>query len=200
MVMRYPFHLLMLTGLLLMLQGQVLAQSKYLTKTGTVSFFSATPIADIEARHQQVAAVLDLGTGQLAFAVPIKAFVFKRTLMQEHFNENYMESDRFPRATFSGRFVGLEAAMLAPAGPHNVQVAGDLTLHGVTHRVQVPATLELRAGQLLATAVFPVSPADYNIEVPLIVRDNIAKVVSVRLALACEPVPGAVGTAVPRTR
>lgn len=181
---------LLLTGLTV-----AQAQSKYMTRTGTVIFFSATPIEDIEAKTQQVAAVLDFGSSQLAFSLLVKSFVFKRTLMQEHFNENYMESDKYPKATFSGKFVGFDATTLATAGPHAVQVAGDLTMHGVTHHIQVPASVELKGGQLLATATFPVASADYNIEIPLLVRNNIAKTVSVRVALTCDAVPGAVGTA-----
>ena len=134
--------------------------------------------------------MLDFGTGQLAFSVPIKGFVFKRTLMQEHFNENYLESDKYPKATFAGRFVEFEAALLAAPGPHPAQVAGDLTLHGVTHRVLVPATVELRGGQLLAQAAFPVALADYGIEIPLLVRNSIAKVVSVHVDLTCTPAAG----------
>ena len=192
--MKRSFSPLLLLFMLLA-QPQAWAQSKFMTKAGRVSFFSASPIEDIEAKNQQVAAVLDFGTGQLAFTLPVKGFAFKRTLMQEHFNENYMESDKFPKASFTGRFVGFDAATLATTGPHNVQVEGDLTLHGVTHRIQVPATVELKGGQLLAAAIFPVAPADYNIEIPLLVRNNIAKIVSVRVALACDPVPAAVGAA-----
>lgn len=179
--------------LLLLLRGvpMALAQGRYLTKTGLVSFFSASPIEDIEARNQQVAAVLDFGTGQLAFSVPIKGFVFKRTLMQEHFNENYMESDKYPKATFTGHFVGFDAGLLATAGTHPAQAEGDLTLHGVTHHIRVPATVELRNGQLLAQATFPVASADYNIEIPMLVRNNIAKIISVHVELLCQPVAGA---------
>ena len=164
------------------------AQGKYLTKTGLITFFSSSPIEDIEARNQQVAAVLDMRAGQVAFSVPIKAFVFKRTLMQEHFNENYLESDKYPKATFAGRFADFDAALLAAAGPHPVQVEGDLTLHGVTHHIRVPATVELRGGQLLAQATFPVASADYNIEIPLLVRNNIAKIISVHVDLPAAPV------------
>jgi polyisoprenoid-binding protein YceI len=167
------------------------AQGKYTTKTGRVSFFSSTPIEDIEAKTQQVAAVLDFSTGQLAFSLPVKSFVFKRTLMQEHFNENYMESDKFPKATFAGRFVGLDAAVLNTAGPHPVQVEGDLTLHGVTHHIKVPGTVELKGGQVLAAATFPVASADYNIEIPMLVRNSIAKTVSVQVDLTCAPVAAA---------
>lgn len=85
---------------MLLAASPVLTQSKYMTKTDQVSFFSATPIEDINASIQQVAAVLDLSTGQLAFVLPVKSFIFKRTLMQEHLNENYIESDKFPSATF----------------------------------------------------------------------------------------------------
>jgi len=195
--MKRPFFLLLAFFSLTALSHSH-AQSKFMTKTGRVSFFSASPIEDIEAKNQQVAAVLDFAGSQLAFSVPIKAFVFKRTLMQEHFNENYMESDKFPKATFSGRFVGFDAATLATAGPHNVQVQGDLTLHGVTHHMEAPASVELKDGQLLAFAVFAVATADYNIEIPLLVRSNIAKIVTVRVALACDPVAGgAVGAATP---
>jgi hypothetical protein len=193
--MKRSFFLLLPTFLLCTGLTHSHAQGKYMTKTGQVSFFSATPIEDIEAKTQQVAAVLDFSTGQLAFSLPVKSFVFKRTLMQEHFNENYMESDKFPKATFAGKFVGFDAATLNTAGPHPVQVEGDLTLHGVTHHVQVPGSVELKGGQLLASATFPVASADYNIEIPLLVRNNIAKTVSVRVALTCAPVAGAVGAA-----
>ncbi|WP_046246432.1 YceI family protein [Hymenobacter terrenus] len=191
--MKRSFFLLVPALFLLAALTQAHAQGKYMTKTGQVSFFSTSPVEDIEAKNQQVAAVLDFSTSQLAFSLPVKAFVFKRTLMQEHFNENYMESDKFPKATFSGRFVAFDAATLATAGPHNVQVEGDLTLHGVKRPIQVPATVELKDGQLVALATFPVAPADYNIEIPLLVRNSIAKVVSVRVALTCQPVASAVG-------
>jgi hypothetical protein len=193
--MKRPFFLLLPACMLLTGLSPLHAQGKYMTKTGRVSFFSATPIEDIEAKTQQVAAVLDFTSGQLAFSLPVKSFVFKRTLMQEHFNENYMESDKYPKATFAGRFVGFDAGTLATAGPHPAQVEGDLTLHGVTHRIQVPASVELKSGQVLASATFPVASADYNIEIPLLVRNNIAKTVTVRVALTCDAVPGAVGAA-----
>ena len=164
------------------------AQTKYLTKKGFISFFSTSPIEDIEARNQLVAAVVDVGSGQLAFVLPITGFVFKRALMQEHFNENYLESEKYPKATFTGRFAGLTPAALAAPGPHPAQATGDLTMHGVTRRIVAPATLELKNGQLLATATFDIAPADYNIEIPLLVRDRIAKTVAVRVALACDAV------------
>ncbi|TGE27022.1 YceI family protein [Hymenobacter metallicola] len=174
-------------GLSLLLLPTAQAQGKYSTRAGLISFFSGTPLEDIEARSNQAAGVLDLSTGQVAFSVPMKSFVFKRTLMQEHFNENYVESDKFPKATFSGAVVNFQPGQLPPTGPQSVQVEGDLTIHGVKRRVKVPGTLEVKDHQLLVRSKFTVAPADYNIEIPALVRDNIAKTVEVTLAFTCAP-------------
>ena len=97
---------LLLFLVLLSVASRAQAQNKYLTKTGQISFSSSAPIEDIEANNQQVAAVFDVGTGQLAFVAPIKGFVFKRTLMQEHFNENYLSRTNFRRPPSQGAFWG----------------------------------------------------------------------------------------------
>ncbi|TGE22039.1 YceI family protein [Hymenobacter aquaticus] len=163
------------------------AQGKYSTRAGLISFFSATPIEDIEARSTQANGVLDLNTGQLAFSVPMKSFVFRRTLMQEHFNENYVESDKFPRSTFAGTVLNFQPGSLHQGGPQSVVVEGDLTIHGVKRRVKVPGTLELKDDYLLISAKFSVAPADYDIEIPALVRENIAKSVAVTVSFACSP-------------
>ncbi|GAA4383924.1 YceI family protein [Hymenobacter koreensis] len=183
-------YLLGLLLVLLVVSQPGWAQAKYMTKTGRVSFFSTSIIEDIEAHNTAVAAVLDLGTGQMAFSAPIKEFTFKRSLMQEHFNENYMESGKFPRATFTGRFTGADAAMLAKSGSHPVQVEGTLTLHGVAKHVKVAGTMEQKNGQVLAFAFFSVAPADYGIDIPMLVRENIAKIVSIKVSLTCDPAAG----------
>jgi hypothetical protein len=157
----------------------------FATKTGQVRFEASSPVEDIEATNESTAAVLNLTTAQLAFAVPVTGFKFKRTLMQVHFNENYLESEKYPLATFKGRLAGGSPAELAAPGPHPVQVTGELAIHGVTHTIAAPATLELKGGHLLARAQFDVAPADYNIEIPLLVRSQVAKVAHVRVALDC---------------
>jgi polyisoprenoid-binding protein YceI len=183
-------HVLLLVGLLGWLAHRPApAPAKYFTRTGTISFFSATPIEDISARNQQVAAVVDTQTGQVAFTVLMKEFKFPKSLMQDHFNENYVESEKYPKALFSGRLVDFQAAALAAAGPQPVQVEGDLTIHGVTQRVRVPGTLQLQNNHLLVNAKFVIAPADYRIEIPLLVRGHIAKTVDVTVALACDPIP-----------
>ena len=183
-----------LLGLLLWLGGLAgplgaRAQAKYMTKTGVISFFSASIMEDIEARNNKVAAVLDLSTGQLAFAVPVREFQFKRTLMQEHFNENYMESEKYPKATFTGQVVNAAQVLkLPPTASQNVEVEGQMTLHGVSHKVAVSGTLQQRDGQLIVFAYFNIAPADYAIDIPLLVREHIAKSVSVRVSLTCDAV------------
>ncbi|WBO83378.1 YceI family protein [Hymenobacter yonginensis] len=175
-------------------------QARFQTRTGLLSFFSASPLEDIEARSQQTAAVLDLNTRQVAFSLPVKSFQFRRTLMQEHFNENYLESDRYPRATFAGRLLALDEEALRAGGARPVTAEGDLTIHGVTRHVQVPGTLELQNGRLRVLATFNVAPADYQIDIPALVRDHIAKVVQVRLDLSCEAVAATAGAPAPSAR
>jgi polyisoprenoid-binding protein YceI len=173
----------------------VQAQGKYMTRAGHVSFFSASILEDIEARNDKVAAVLDMAAGQLAFSVPIREFQFKRTLMQEHFNENYMESDRYPKSTFTGQIINAPQVFKQLAsGPQNVEVEGTLALHGVTRKILVPGTLQLRDGQLVVFAYFNIAPADFAIDIPLLVRENIAKSVSVRVTMTCDAVSPALAS------
>lgn len=169
--------------------AQAQAQGKYMTRAGHISFFSASIMEDIEARNDKVAAVVDISTGQLAFSVPVHEFQFKRTLMQEHFNENYLESEKYPKATFAGQLANIaQVQKQLSAGPQNVEVEGTLNMHGVAHKVLIAGTLQLRDGQLVIFAYFNVAPADYSIDIPLLVREHIAKSVSIRVSLTCDVV------------
>ncbi|GAA4495459.1 hypothetical protein GCM10023172_07200 [Hymenobacter ginsengisoli] len=163
--------------------------TRFFTRTGTIRFFSATPVEDIAATNQRVAAAVDVTTGQLAFTVPMQEFQFPKKLMQTHFNENYVESEKYPKALFAGQLVGFQAAALDQGGPQPAVAEGDLTIHGVKRHVRVPGTLEKQGNRLLVNAKFAVETADYNIEIPLLVRGHIAKTVDVTVALACDPLP-----------
>ncbi len=185
---------LVLAGLALGLGSphQARAQGKYMTRAGHISFFSASIMEDIEARNDKVAAVFDLNTGQVAFSVPIHEFQFKRTLMQEHFNENYMESNKFPKATFTGQLLNAAHVLKQlPGATQTVEVEGTFTVHGVTRKTIATGTLQLRDGQLAVFAYFNIAPADYSIDIPLLVREHIAKSVSVRVNLSCDPITSA---------
>ena len=154
---------------------------KYFSKTAQVSFFSSTPIENIEAVNKKGTTVLDLATGNLEFSVLIKAFQFEKALMQEHFNENYMESDKFPKANFKGQIANVGSLKLNSSDRQKVNVKGELTIHGVTKPVEMSAFLTLKDGKWLAESEFSVKVADYDIKIPAVVKDNIAKEIEVKV-------------------
>jgi hypothetical protein len=155
----------------------------YSTRAGFIGFYSKTPLEDIKGENTQVYAIVDAGKKNLAFAALLKGFVFTKELMQEHFNENYVESDKYPKATFSGTFAGDIA--LDKDGVYKVTVKGNLTLHNVTRPVEIPATLEVKAGHILGMAEFKLKPEDFNIGIPSVVRDKIDKEIMVKINIDC---------------
>jgi len=160
---------------------------RYLTKTGHIYFYSHTPLEDIKADNNQVASVIDLSTGELVFQVLIKSFKFEKALMEEHFNENYMESDKYPRSTFRGMITDPSYSVLSKQGKYDVTVEGDLNLHNVTKKITAKGTLEVGSGSIIANASFNIIPGDYNIEIPAVVRDNIAKTIEVTVSMNYAP-------------
>ena len=162
-------------------------QQRYTTASGQATFFSSAPLEDIEALNSRVAAIFDLASGQLAFSLYMKDFQFKNSLMQEHFNENYAESDKYPRARFTGKLVLMPTEGQLRGGPQPVYVQGQLTIHNVKRKVRVPGTLQLRGNDLVVTSRFSVAPADYKIKIPALVRNNIAKSIDVSVILTCQP-------------
>ena len=157
------------------------AQKVY-TKNGSVSFFSTSPLENISASNNQVMSVLNLSTGDLQFSVLIKSFHFKKSLMEEHFNENYMESDKYPKASFKGKINDLSKANFTKDGVYTVEVSGDLTMHGVTNKISTTGTITVRSGIITAAADFKLKLADYKISIPKIVKDNIAEVIDIKLS------------------
>ena len=155
----------------------------YSTRSGFVGFYSKTPLEDIQGENNQVYAIIDAGKKNLAFAALLKGFIFPKELMQEHFNENYVESDKYPKASFSGAYTGDVA--LDKDGVYKVVVTGNLTLHNVTHPVTTPATLEVKGGHLVGHAEFKVKPEDFNISIPSVVRDKIDKDITVKVNIDC---------------
>ncbi|KAA9338537.1 YceI family protein [Hymenobacter busanensis] len=167
--------------------GRPAAAQRYSTRMATIDFFSDAPLEDIKAKNTQVAATVDLLSQQLAFVANLKEFDFPDKLMQAHFNENFVESEKYPRATFSGRISGLPEGGLPAVGTTAVQVEGELTLHGVKRRIKLPASLEMQDKQLVAKAQFNVAPADYKIDIPSLVKEHIAKSVAVTVYAVCAP-------------
>ncbi|HZV70124.1 MAG TPA: YceI family protein [Saprospiraceae bacterium] len=154
---------------------------KYFSKTGHIHFLSEAPIETIEADNNNGYVIFDAGTGRFEFSVLIKGFTFKKALMQEHFNENYMESDNYPKATYMGTIVDWPNIHLINDHVYQVNVDGQLTLHGITKPFKCKAALTMKSTGVSASAAFDIVIADYNIDIPKVVRDNISKVVKVTI-------------------
>lgn len=171
-------HVILFAVFFSTLLGQAVAQ-KYYTKNGNISFFSKTSLENIKADNNQVLSVLNAQTGEVQFSVLIKSFHFEKALMEEHFNENYLESEKFPKATFKGSITDMGRVNFGTDGMYTVPVSGDMTMHGVTKKIITTATITIKAGKVSATSKFFVKLADYNISIPSIVKDNIAESVEV---------------------
>lgn len=164
---------------LLCLTGAWAHAQKWMTRTGKVSFFSSTSVENIEAFNNEAASVVDAKTGDVVFIVPIKSFKFEKALMQEHFNENYMESDKFPKAEYKGKIVSIADVNFKKDGTYNVKTAGKLTMHGVTKDVTTTGTIIVKAGTATIKAKFMVAPADYGIKIPAVAASKIASRIEV---------------------
>jgi len=157
---------------------------KVMCRDGYVKFFSKTPMEDILAETHTTVAIFEPSTAHLRVRMMISSFVFPNHLMQEHFNENYMETDKFPMSIFEGTAQGLDWTKLKAGEANPVTVSGDLEIHGVKKHYDVPGTFKLAAdGTYSGDAVFKVRIADHGIKVPSIVTKNIAEEVEITLHL-----------------
>ena len=162
--------------------GALFAQ-KYMTRTAKISFnaSAAGSPEKIEAINNEVANVLDATTGDMGFSVLVKSFKFERALMQEHFNENYMESDKLPKADFKGKITNVAEVNFAKDGTYPAKVSGKLTIHGITNDVTVPGTVTVAGSSVKLKARFSVKLQDYKISIPSVVADKIGKEAAITL-------------------
>jgi polyisoprenoid-binding protein YceI len=153
-----------------------------------VSFFSrAKSIDKVEADNNDVSSLINTQTGDMVFAILLKSFHFESALMEEHFNENYVESSKFPKSTFKGKITNLTAVNFTKDGTYAVTVEGDLTLHGVTKKASSAGTLTVKSGKIAAFSKFTVNLKDYNITIPSLVKDKISEDIDVTLDCKYEP-------------
>jgi len=178
--------LLIFLSLLLLQFAQA---QKHVSKTGHIWFYSYTPIEEIEAHNRQVVGILDPSTGDLQFSLLIKSFEFQKALMQEHFNENYMESDKFPKSSFKGKLSDTGKIDFKKDGTYPAAASGELTIHGITKMVSATGTIEIKAGIITSMAKFSVAPKDYDIKIPAVVENNIAKSIDVTVEVTYTPNP-----------
>jgi hypothetical protein len=151
------------------------AQDIWFTRNGNISFHAGTSLEDIDGINNDVASLINAKTGDIAFTVLVKSFHFTRSLMEEHFNENYMESTKFPKSTFSGKITDPGKVNFVKDGTYPVSVEGDLSIHGVTKKITAPATIKIIGGKISAEAKFKILMSDYNVAIPGVVADKISK-------------------------
>jgi len=157
------------------------AQDKYFTKTGTITFTAGTAMEDIDAINKSVTSIFDTSTGQIEFAVLIKGFEFKRGLMQEHFNENYLESEKFPKSIFKGKFEDVHKINFKKDGVYSTIVKGTLEIHNVKKEVQVPGSIKVQGGVISSNSSFKILLEDYDIKIPGAVKDKISPSVEIKI-------------------
>lgn len=165
------------------------AQDKFYTKNGRVVFdatVSASP-EKIEGINKTSACVLDTKTGNLQFVVLMKSFEFERALMQEHFNENYVESDKYPKTEFKGQITNNATVAYSKEGIYPVKVTGKLTMHGVTKDIQADGKLIIKNGKISVASNFKAPLADYGVAIPSLVADKVAKTASIEVDCTLEP-------------
>ncbi len=162
------------------------AQDKYFTRSGKVTFFSKTNMENIDALNTKGTSVLDTKTGQVEYAVLLKAFEFEKELMMEHFNENYVESDKYPKSTFKGMIADIASVNFQKDGIYPIFIKGQFTLHGVTNDVETDGTIEVKGGKPIGKTSLTILLADYKIEIPSVVKENISKSIKIDIIAAYE--------------
>jgi polyisoprenoid-binding protein YceI len=176
-----------LISALFLFAGDAVFAQKMITRTGEVKFEASMPaFEEIAATNKTASCILEKSTGDFVDLTLIKSFKFKAPLMEEHFNENYMESSQFPKATFKGKILNFDAKKIT-ASKTTYDLEGDLTIHGVTKKIKTKINLALSGNKILATSAISVKPQDYKIEIPSLVKGKIAENVKVAMNFALEP-------------
>ncbi len=159
----------------------------YTAKAGATSigFYSEAPLENIEAVNKSATIVLKTSDNELQMSISIQNFKFKNALMEEHFNENYMETTKYPKAIFRGKIN--EKVDYAKEGDQKVTVTGKMEIHGVTKEVTLEGTLNKTGNEIKMNTKFKIKVSDYNIKVPSMYVQNIAEVVDVTFATILEP-------------
>jgi len=161
-----------------------LQAQKFAAEKSYVKFFSSAKIEDITAENTKASSIFNEATGEVVFAVPIKEFEFAKSLMKEHFNEKYMESDKYPKATFQGKISGYKSDQ---NGEQKAIATGKFIIHGIERTVEIPGTLTKSDKNVLMKAKFIIRLEDYKIKIPQIVIYNIAEQVEVTVEFNYKP-------------
>lgn len=181
-------NLFLLISVCIAVSGSLSAQ-KYFTKSGTIGFDATSPSSPekIEGINRSATCVIDTKSGAIQFAVLMKGFAFERALMEEHFNENYAESSKYPKSEFKGKLKDVEGIDFSKDGTYSLKVKGDLSMHGQTKEVETTGNVIVKSGKISATADFNVKLSDFDISIPGLVADKVAKVAKITVSCSLEP-------------
>ena len=159
------------------------AQDEFIARQGQVSFFSYASVENIEAQNNQVLSILDVANKKIAVSMLMRAFVFKKDLMYEHFNESYVESDIYPKATFEGHIIDFDTK----ASNQVKIIEGNLNIHGITKKTNLKATISKDENAYLITGEFVVLVNDFDIKIPPVLTSNIAKSITLKFTFQYQP-------------
>lgn len=161
-----------------MFVAESLIAQRYKSVEGSITFFSDATIEDITATNRKAISIFDASNGEIAFLVTIIDFDFDKSLMKEHFNEKYMESDKYPKASFKGSILDYDSNV---KGDQEVTATGLLTIHGQTENINAKGVISFSDSHLTMNASFMVELEDFNIKIPKLLWQNIAERVEVRI-------------------
>lgn len=155
------------------------AQDKMITKTGQIDFEASVPsFEEVKAKNEAATCVFNTKTGQIATVAFVKAFRFKVALMEEHFNENYVDSERHPKATFKGNIMNFDMSKVSSEGG-KFTMKGELSFNGKTKQITTTATIKRTMNSIILISEFDLFPSEFGIEIPSVVSKKIAKKIHV---------------------
>lgn len=164
--------------------GQQPTEERIIARQGRISFFSYTSVEHIKAENNQALSIIDLSAGDIAVSMLMNAFVFEKALMREHFNESYIESDIYPKATFEGKIIDFDPAI---EGVQTRMVKGIFSMHGVSKELEIKTKIERIEGAYVLTGTFEAFVKDYDIKIPPLLAGNIAKTISIDFRFEYQP-------------
>ena len=178
-------HFLILLAFLLIFNFSFAQNKLYSSNKSEFSFFSKTPLEDIDAKNTRANSIINLSNKELVVRIPVSQFQFKNKLMQQHFNENYMEIEKFPYATFKGKIN--EEIDFSKAGTYSVSASGILNIHGIDQNRKLVGKLTVSENSLLLETTFEVLLADHKIDIPKLVFKKIAEKINVSASINYVP-------------
>ncbi len=164
--------------------GHHVVAQKIIARQGRVAFFSYTPVENIKAENNQVLSIIDLSNGSIAVSMLMNAFIFEKALMREHFNESYVESDLYPKATFVGEILDFDPLL---RGEQTRIIKGNFTMHDVSTALEIKTKIDYIDNSYEVSGSFEAMVKDYEIKIPPLLAGNIAKVITVDFRFEYEP-------------